>query len=284
VHDSATLSGATSDAGGSVTYTVYSDSTSTTSFDAAGTKTVTIASVPDSNGVQFNQAGTFFWQAAYSGDTNNVGPVSGACTSEKLVIGPNKPGISTQLSEITGSIGDTVTDGATLTGTTGNAGGTVTYTVYTDTNCTTPFADAGTKTVTNGSVPGSNGVQFNQAGTFYWRAAYCGDGNNDPAKSVCTDETLVISKNKPGATTAESLIPDDSATITGGFNPTGSITLSLFARGDTSCSGTVAFSQTLTVNWNATYTTTNHQQANPFVATITGTWRWQVSYTGPFYG
>src|SRR5262249_36506404 len=44
--------------------------------------------VPDSNGVQFNQAGTFFWQAVYSGDANNNGATS-ACQSETLVIAPN---------------------------------------------------------------------------------------------------------------------------------------------------------------------------------------------------
>jgi hypothetical protein len=279
IRDSATLTGATSDAGGTVTYTVYSDSTCTTSFADAGTKTVTNAVVPDSNGVQFNQAGTFYWQASYSGDTNNLAAKS-VCTTESLVIGPNKPGITTQLSETTGSIGNTVTDSATLNGATGNAGGSVTYTVYTDNTCATMFAAAGTVTVTNGVVPSSNGVQFNQAGTFFWQASYTGDANNQAAKSDCASEMLIINKNAPGATTAESLIPDDSATLSGGFNPTGSITLSLFAPSDATCSGTAAFSQTLTVNGNATYSTTNRSQANPFVASTNGVWRWQVSYTG----
>src|SRR5260370_8458649 len=54
-----------------------------------------------------------------------------SCTSEKLVIGPNSPTIATTLSESTGAIGDTVHDSSTLSGATANAGGTVTYTVYT---------------------------------------------------------------------------------------------------------------------------------------------------------
>src|SRR5205823_2494038 len=132
LHDSATLTGASSNAGGTVTYTVYSDNACTTAFADAGTKTVTNGVVPDSNGVQFNSAGDFYWQATYSGDANNPGPVSSACTSEHLVISPNGPSISTTLSASTGAIGDTIHDSATLSGATSNAGGTVGYTVYSD--------------------------------------------------------------------------------------------------------------------------------------------------------
>jgi hypothetical protein len=41
--------------------------------------------VPDSNAITFNSAGTFYWQAVYSGDTNNNGATS-ACTSEVLTV------------------------------------------------------------------------------------------------------------------------------------------------------------------------------------------------------
>ncbi len=58
-----------------------------------------------------------------------------------------------------------VHDSATLTGATADAGGTVTYKVYTDSACTLNPVDAGTKTVTNGVVPDSNAVTFNTAGT-----------------------------------------------------------------------------------------------------------------------
>ena len=60
---------------------------------------------------------------------------------------------------------------------------------------------AGDKTVTNHIVPPSDGVQFNSAGTFYWRAFYTGDANNNSASSVCQDETLVIAPNSPSIAT-----------------------------------------------------------------------------------
>src|SRR5713226_205855 len=81
------------------------------------------------------------------------------------------PTISTTLSAGTVNVGDSVHDSATLTGATADAGGTVTYTVYSDNACTQNPVDAGTKTVTNGNVPDSNDVTFNSAGTFFWQPA-----------------------------------------------------------------------------------------------------------------
>ena len=128
--------------------------------------------------------------------------------------------IATTLSSETGAIGDTIHDSSALTGATSDAGGSVTYTVYTDTACSLGAIDAGTVTVTNGVVPDSNGIQFNSAGTWYWQATYTGDANNSgPVSSACTSETLVISppSNKsqitPTATTCQSFNDGSSATL-----------------------------------------------------------------------
>jgi uncharacterized protein (DUF2237 family) len=275
VHDSATLTGATANAGGTVTYTVYSDSACSTGAQDAGTKTVTNGVVPDSNAITFNSAGDFYWQAVYSGDANNNGATS-VCTSEHLVVGKKSPSIATTLSSETIGVGGTVHDSATLSGATANAGGTVTYTVYTNSACSTGAQDAGTKTVTNGVVPDSNPITFNAAGDFYWQAVYSGDANNNGATSVCTSEHLVVGKASPGMTTAPNLIPNDDSTISGAFNATGTITFNLYSPSDATCAGTPAYTQTVTVNGNGTYSTTN----TSFVASALGTWRWQVSYSG----
>jgi uncharacterized repeat protein (TIGR01451 family) len=42
--------------------------------------------VPNSKDHTFDSAGTFYFQATYSGDNNNTGPVSSECTDEQLVI------------------------------------------------------------------------------------------------------------------------------------------------------------------------------------------------------
>ena len=174
-------------------------------------------------------------------------------------------------------IGTTVTDSATLHSATADAGGTVTYTVYTNNTCTNVFADAGTKTVTNGVVPDSDGVTFNDAGTFYWQAAYSGDANNDPATSACLSEIVVVNPNEPAMTTAQNLRPNDNATITGATDDAaGTITFDLFAPADVTCAGVPAFTQTVNVSGNGTYSTTN----TSFIASDEGTWRWLVSYSG----
>jgi hypothetical protein len=276
VHDSATLTGATATAGGTVTYTVYTNNTCTANPQDAGTKTVTNAVVPDSDPITFNSAGDFYWQAVYSGDANN-NPASSVCTSEHLVVNKRNPTIATTLSATSVTIGSTVHDSATLTGATSDAGGTVTYTVYTNNTCTANPQDAGTKTVTNGVVPDSNPITFNSAGDFYWQAVYSGDANNNGATSVCTSEHLVVSTNHPSASTAQNLLPNDDFTLSGATaNAGGTITFNLFSPSDATCAGAPALTQTLNVNGNGTYSTTN----TTFLAMAEGTWRWQSSYSG----
>jgi hypothetical protein len=187
------------------------------------------------------------------------------------------PEIATTLSDTSVSVGATVHDSATLTGATANAGGTVTYTVYTNDSCTDNPRDAGTKTVTNGTVPDSNALTFDSAGDFYWQAVYSGDANNTGATSVCTSEHLVVTKNKPAMSTAQNLLPNDHATLTGATaSAGGTITFELFDPSDATCSGTPALTQTVNVNGNGTYATTN----TTFLASTEGTWRWKVSYSG----
>jgi hypothetical protein len=191
VHDSATLNGASANAGGTVTYTVYSDSGCETKFAEGGKVNVSNGSVPNSNGVTFDTPGTYYWQASYSGDANN-NPALSKCTDEQLVVAPAAPSITTLLSQSAVEPGTSVSDSAVLSGATSDAGGTVTYTVYSDSSCSAKFANAGTVTVTNGAVPNSNGVTFNTPGTYYWQASYSGDAKNKPALSTCADEQLQV--------------------------------------------------------------------------------------------
>jgi len=278
VYDTATLSGATAGAGGTVTYTVYSNSACTQGAQAAGTKTVTGGAVPDSDALVFNTPGRYYWQAVYSGDADNFGATS-ACTSEQLLI-RNNPTITTLLNNssatLTVDVGSSVFDAATLSGASASAGGSVTYTVYSNNACTQGARAAGTVTVTNGTVPNSNTLAFNSAGTFYWQAVYTGDTNNDPATSACTAEVLTVQPKSPTATTAQDLLPNDTFTLSGGFNATGTVTFSLFAPGDATCSGTPAFTQAVALSGGNTASTTN----TTFHAQTEGTWRWRVDYSG----
>ena len=86
VHDTAKLTGATFDATGTVTYSVYADNECEIKVADGGTVAVADGLVPDSNALTL-PAGSYFWQASYSGDANND-PATSGCTEEPLVVAP----------------------------------------------------------------------------------------------------------------------------------------------------------------------------------------------------
>jgi hypothetical protein len=215
----------------------------------------------------------------HDGDQNKTGGDAGEyCQNLRI---PGSPSISTALSPASPvAIGTAVHDTASLTGATSDASGSVTYSYFTDSGCTQNGIVVSTVTVSNGLVPASAPITFSSAGTFYWQAVYTGDANNiGPVSSACTSEQLVVNKNTPAASTAPNLLPNDSATLSGGFSPTGSIIFNLFSPSDADCSsqtGQPAFTQTVSVNGNNPYLTTN----TAFLASDPGEWRWQVLYSG----
>ncbi|MDP4020802.1 MAG: hypothetical protein Q8P58_02065 [Candidatus Adlerbacteria bacterium] len=85
VYDTATLHNVTTNASGTVAYKVYTNNTCSAGVQNAGTKNVSNAVVPNSDTLEFNSAGTFYWQAVYSGDSQNDAATS-TCTSEVLTI------------------------------------------------------------------------------------------------------------------------------------------------------------------------------------------------------
>jgi hypothetical protein len=114
-------------------------------------------------------------------------------------------------------------------------------------------------------------------------ARYGGDANNAPAgPTACADpaEAVVLAQASPAVTTRASgpVVAggaiSDSATLTGGANPTGTITFDLFGPDDPTCAGGAAFASTVAVTGNATY------GSGPFPATAPGTYRWLARYSG----
>jgi hypothetical protein len=218
--DTATLTGATSDAGGTVTYQIYTDNLctvqATTQINGQpAAVTVTGGIVPASAAVTFTQAGTYYWQAAYSGDINNLGATS-PCTSEIVTVTKLGPSISTTLSATTIPVDTSVYDTAMLTGATSDAGGTVTYGLYSDSSCSTQVANLtpDDNAVSGGVVPNSNSHIFTSAGTWYFQATYSGDGNNLAAVSVCGNELLTVSPTLPRTGSVSGIT--SSATPAGG--------------------------------------------------------------------
>ena len=190
-YDTATLSGAGTGAGGTVSYSVYAGANCSSLLTTLGPVTVTNGAVPNSPPWTATSAGTDYFVASYSGDANNAPAVS-SCSAEPVTVSPNAPTISTQLSATTVSLGGAVYDSANLAGATTNAGGTVTYSVYSSATCSGLITTLGPLSVTNGSVPNSPTWTATSAGTDYFVASYSGDANNAVAVGGCAGEPITI--------------------------------------------------------------------------------------------
>jgi stalled ribosome alternative rescue factor ArfA len=286
VHDTATV-GTQVDGkviSGTVTYTFFSGGDCTTGTPAAaGTVTLSGGLAPISNSEGPLSAGSYAFQATYNGDTNYNASTS---SCEPFSIGKVNTNTSTTVVDETSasnvppgtvSLGDIVHDTATVgTQVDGKViSGTLTYTFFTGGDCLTGTpAAAGTVTLSGGLAPISSSEGPLGAGSYAFQATYNGDTNYNSSTSSC--EPFTIPKNLPAIATAQNLLPNDTATLSGGFNPTGNITFSLFSPSDATCSGTPAFTQSVGVNGNSAYLTTN---TTTFVSDP-GEWRWQVMYSG----
>src|SRR5205823_5534465 len=135
--DSATLSGATSDASGTITYHLYRGADCSAANEVAGSP-VTNTTVAG-NGtyvsptIHVSLAGTYRWAANYGGDANNSATTNGCNgTNENVVVGPRSPALSTNAGADVelGATGNNLSDSATLSGATSDASGTITYPLY----------------------------------------------------------------------------------------------------------------------------------------------------------
>ena len=144
VKDTATVSGLTANATGTVTFKLYSDDTCSTTVTtlgpiAIGTVTNGTATVHSGAFDGLVNAGTYYFIASYQGDANNK-YVSGKCgdDNESVTIKPGQPTIVTVAQATDDTLpGASVSDTATVSGLTANATGTVTFKLYSDSDCAT---------------------------------------------------------------------------------------------------------------------------------------------------
>jgi hypothetical protein len=299
LHDSATITGATADAGGTITYKLFSTVANCTANPQVvladltpASNTVTAGVAPDSSPYTFNSAGTFYFYAVYSGDSNNTGPVNSGCSAEPVTILANTPSVGTTIKNAAGtavttaqSIPVTLHDSATITGATADAGGTITYLLFSSVaNCTatpqvplanlTPTVNA----VTAGSAPDSKTFTFNSAGTFFFYAVYSGDSNNTgPVNSGCSAEPVTISPNSPVPHSTPVVQIKDTFSVTGFAAPAaGAPNIVVKLYGDSSCATTALQTTTLAVP-AAGGTATGE---TVFIGELTGTYYYQMSYAG----
>ena len=118
VTDTAALTGTdAATATGTVAYNVYSDSNCTSLVNAGTPETIiTPGTLPPSNAVSLPTAGTYYWQATYSGDSNNAPSTTTCGTEVECVICPTTT--STTPAATTTTLDPTTTSTSTSTTTT----------------------------------------------------------------------------------------------------------------------------------------------------------------------
>ncbi len=287
ISDSATLALGTKPTG-TITYTLYGpdDATCATAPVFTTTKVVNGNAKYTSAAFTPTQPGTYRWIAAYGGNAAN-NPVSGACNDagESVVITKVTPTLATTASA-TGALGTAVTDTATLA-----AGfaptGTLTFVLYAanDTTCASvlftsdPIAING-----NGTYASTPAYTPAAVATYRWRAFYSGDANNVAVSGACgaARESVVIAKVTTVVDTiaaaggAIGTILSDSATLSGGLNPTGNFRFRAYGPNDPACANAAVYtSAVITVNGNGTYASSPN-----FTPATAGTYRWRATYSG----
>lgn len=88
-----------------------------------------------------------------------------------------------------------------------------------------------------------------------------------------------ISTNATASVTVGSEIYD-TASLAGGYSPTGTITFSLYGPDDTSCDDDPLFTSQVDVSGNGDYDSNADGGAEIFTATAAGDYRWVASYSG----
>ena len=274
--DTATLGG-TIDATGHITFELFDpNGHSAYHVTVDVTKYHTEYTTPD--GFIAYGPGTWYWVASYSGDENNHGVTSGA-HEEPVTVEKATPTITTSTNPDSGFVGTTMQDSATLTGY--HPTGTITFFLNNPSGVNVYHE---TVNVTGGSATYSttHGFAADSVGIWHWWAEYNGDANNNKVHSVATDEPVIIREqgSEPVTPTIKTTpIPQsaavqarlkDSATLAGGDNPSGTIVFTLLRP-----NGVAAYTETVTVSGNGTYTT-----PTGFIADVGGTWHWMAAYSG----
>ena len=196
--------------------------------------------------------------------------------NESLTTVKASPAVTTSASETAGGVVGTsvLGDSATISGGYGETGS-ITFTLTAPNNTTTTV---GTVPVSGNGTYSSPTATATQVGTYVWHASYSGDGLNNGAIDNGVNESLTTVKDSPTIATKASETAggacgssalSDSATLSGGYNETGTITFTV-----TEPNNTTVTVGTVTVSGNGTYTSPS------VTATQVGTYVFHATYSG----
>ena len=285
ISDTATVTGAAPT--GTVTFTAFGPNDATCTNPPAFTSPpVALAGgVASSGNFTPAQPGAYRWRAAYSGDANN-NPVTTPCNAANETSNVQVTDTITTQATSNAPIGSAISDTATLSGGANTPTGTMTFRAFgpADATCANPPAFTSAPVTVNGNGAYASGAFTpNTAGTYRWTVQYTGDSSNAPLTTPCNaaNETSAVTAAGPAITTqatpnaALGGAISDTATLTGGQNPGGTIVFRAFGPNDAACANPAAFTSAgVVVNGNGTY------NSGPFTPATAGAYRWTATYSG----
>jgi hypothetical protein len=290
LNDSANLSNTTTDR--DVKFLLFGVSDQNCTGEPVFTDTVEVtidgtSTVSTDKGFVPDHIGTYHWIAQILKDEEQGAVETASSCGEPVTITKAQPSITTTPSE-GGPVGTELSDSATVTGEFNPGGQNVSFYLYGPDNpdCHSdpgwlekwevPLQSDGTASTTQDSQDPT--FKTAAAGVYHWKAFLSADANNFSTSTLC-GEPVSIGKAQPHIATTASTGGDapitltDSATVSGGSNPTGTVTFNLYGPGDATCGGAVIFTSTTPLN-NGTAAT-----GNPgFNATNAGTYNWIATF------
>jgi hypothetical protein len=243
-------------------------------------------------------AGDYCWSAKFTSGTTGVPDGVDDTKNECFTVTPVTPALPTTAGDDV-VLGKPVTDTAALGGTSNQpgtpainpttagakAGGTITFTLLKD-DCTTLATGTGTNPqsvqVNGDGTYGPVSFTPDAAGTYHWKAVYApatGDPNNlgSTFNGDCSEsnETVVVTSVASSMSSAQSFIPNDSATVSApaGGDLAGTLTFKLFESSD--CSGAAIYTKNVSVSGPSPKTVSTD---NTTVSTTAANVSWEVSY------
>jgi hypothetical protein len=286
--DTATLSSPNENlpVSGTITFTLTDNGVAV----AAATQTVSVSSFGDHNASYTlpsdgsTVAGTYVWSATFTSTSSNYDNATDDGINETSVVSPASPSIVTQASgpvTLDASGAPTISDQITMSGAyfpTGNVNVTLTLTTTqgSTTVKTDSFAAANGTVTENYTLPTSGTV----AGTYTWSVSYAGDGNNNSAvdqggtaeQTVVTPATPSITTSQQPASAMVGIPIGDQATVSGGYNPTGTVTFALYNNPNGTGTALFVDANEPLVNGVAT--------SKLYTTSATGTDYWVATYNG----
>jgi uncharacterized repeat protein (TIGR01451 family) len=246
--------------------------------------TITLVTTPTITGLQTNTA-------VVTGDLPETSTANNTASASVMVHDKATPSINTRQQPASATVGSSIADQATVSGGI-NPTGTVTFNLYDNPNGTGTLLFTDTEPLAGGTAT-SAGYTTTATGTDYWVATYNGDSNNNPVSSGTADEPVTISPATPSITAGGRVAscPGEplsaTATVSGGYNPTGTVTFNLYppltgpavytetdtlSGGTASTHGGTAPSAPGDYHWVATYngdSNNNSVSSNAFAFTVT---------------